>query len=175
MRGEAGASDHAPVWIALKDGASKGSKRPGKKAAAAKSRPAVPDFIAPQLCESVAQPPSQKGWVHEVKLDGYRTQIQVRNGRAILRTRKGLDWTARFKTTAKAVAALPDCIVDGEVVALDSNGVPRFPALQAALSEGRSQDLVYFAFDLLFEGNERSARRAVARAKGAPEEAPQGQ
>jgi bifunctional non-homologous end joining protein LigD len=154
VRGREGASDQSPVWIALKDGASKKSKRSGKKAVAAKSKPAVPDFIAPQLCESVAQPPSQKGWVHEVKLDGYRTQIQVRNGRAILRTRKGLDWTTRFKATAKAAAALPDCIIDGEVVALDTNGVPRFPALQAALSEGRSQDLVYFAFDLLFEATD---------------------
>jgi bifunctional non-homologous end joining protein LigD len=161
VRGQQGASDHAPVWITLKDGSSKGSGRSGAKAATTKSkpvskptisRPAIPDFVAPQLCENVAQPPSHKGWVHEVKLDGYRTQIQVRKRRAILRTRKGLDWTTRFKTTAKAAAALPDCIIDGEVVALDANGVPRFPALQAALSEGRSQDLVYFAFDLLFEG-----------------------
>jgi bifunctional non-homologous end joining protein LigD len=151
VRGREGASDHAPVWIVLGDRAAR-KKGGSAKAPAAKPGPAIPDFIAPQLCETVAQPPSGKGWVHEVKLDGYRTQLQVRNGRVALRTRTGLDWTKRFKGTAKAAAGLPDCIIDGEVVALDADDVPRFSALQAALSEDRTDKLVYFAFDLLFEG-----------------------
>ena len=54
--------------------------------------------------------------------------------------------------------ALPDGIIDGEIVALDHSGAPNFAALQAALSEGRSQDLIYFAFDLLFDRGEDSAR-----------------
>ena len=69
-----------------------------------------------------------------------------------MRTRKGLDWTAKFAAIADGAASLPDCIIDGEVVALDHKGAPDFSALQAALSEGRSGDLVYFVFDLLFEG-----------------------
>src|SRR5262249_23007276 len=64
------------------------------------------------------------------------------------------DWTHKFAAIADAARSLPDCIVDGEVVALDHNGVPDFSALQAALSEGRSDDLVYFAFDLLFADGE---------------------
>ena len=52
-----------------------------------------------------------------------------------LKTRKGLDWTAKYPEIAKAAAALPDCIVDGEICALDDNGAPDFAALQAALSE----------------------------------------
>jgi hypothetical protein len=71
-----------------------------------------------------------------------------------MRTRQGLDWTAKFASIADAAGSLPDCIIDGEVVALDHNGAPDFSALQAALSEGRSGDLVYFVFDLLFEGGE---------------------
>ncbi len=47
-----------------------------------------------------------------------------------------------------------DCIIDGEICALDEQGAPDFAALQAALSEGTTDDLVYFAFDLLFEGDE---------------------
>jgi bifunctional non-homologous end joining protein LigD len=166
VRGREGASDHAPVWFVLGDRASR--KRAGGTNAKvpAKSGPAIPDFIAPQLCENVAQPPSSKGWVHEVKLDGYRTQLQVRNGRVALRTRTGLDWTKRFKGTAKAAVGLPDCIIDGEVVALDANDVPRFSALQAALSEDRTQELVYFAFDLLFEG-ERDLRQVPLRERKA--------
>ncbi len=89
--------------------------------------------------------------MHEIKLDGYRLQARVANRRAQLLTRKGLDWSARFPELAKALSVLPDCIVDGEVVALDQNNVPDFAALQAALSEKRTRDLVYFAFDVLFD------------------------
>lgn len=111
---------------------------------------AMPRFVEPQLCKSVDRPPAGSGWAHEVKFDGYRLQIRVENGTAVIRTRKGLDWTEKFAAIAKAAAKLPDCILDGEAVALDSDGQPNFPALQAALSEGRSEDLIYFAFDLLF-------------------------
>jgi bifunctional non-homologous end joining protein LigD len=114
----------------------------------------LPRFISPQLCKPVSRPPSGKDWVHEIKFDGYRMQLRVESSQAILRTRKGLDWTGKFRATAEAAAPLPDCIIDGEVVALDPNGVPDFSALQAALSEGRSQDLIYFAFDLLFADGE---------------------
>jgi bifunctional non-homologous end joining protein LigD len=111
----------------------------------------MPEFVAPQLCESVDHPPNQKDWVHEIKLDGYRIQIHVTRGKAILRTRKGLDWTHKFPETAKAATGLPDCIIDGEVVAVNEHGVPDFAALQAALSNGKTGDLIYFAFDLLFD------------------------
>jgi bifunctional non-homologous end joining protein LigD len=92
--------------------------------------------------------------VHEIKFDGYRVQMRVEAGAAILRTRKGLDWTARFRVIAAAGAALPDGILDGEIVALDHNGAPDFAALQAALSDGETDDLVFFAFDLLFAEGE---------------------
>ena len=112
---------------------------------------AMPDFIAPQLCERVvARPPSGEDWLHEIKLDGYRMQLRTAAGDAVMRTRKGHDWTPKFAAIANAGRGLRDCIIDGEVVALDHNGVPNFSALQAALSEGRSHDLIYFAFDLLF-------------------------
>ncbi|MBB3543371.1 ATP-dependent DNA ligase, partial [Rhizobium sp. BK399] len=72
----------------------------------------------------------------------------------MLKTRKGLDWTARYSEIASAASGLPDCIIDGEICALDENGAPDFAALQAALSEGNTGNLVYFAFDLLFDGEE---------------------
>jgi bifunctional non-homologous end joining protein LigD len=79
-------------------------------------------------------------------------QMRVENGSAILRTRKGFDWTGRFSAIAKAGGDLPDCILDGEIVALDESGAPSFAALQAALSDGKTNDLVFFAFDSLFDG-----------------------
>jgi bifunctional non-homologous end joining protein LigD len=114
----------------------------------------MPVFIAPQLCKILSRPPRGSDWVHEIKLDGYRTQLRVENGQAVMRTRKGLDWTTKFARVAESAEGLPDCIIDGEVVALDHAGAPDFAGLQAALSEGRSGDLVYFAFDLLFENGE---------------------
>jgi bifunctional non-homologous end joining protein LigD len=77
-------------------------------------------------------------------------QLRVQDGKAKLFTRKGLDWTGKFSAIAKAAAELPDCIIDGEICALDHNGAPDFAALQAALSDGKSDPLIFFAFDLLF-------------------------
>ena len=123
---------------------------PKPKAAAVWHSADMPDFVAPQLCHPVDRPPAGTGWVHEVKFDGYRMQLRVAHGQATLKTRKGLDWTGRFPAMARAAAGLPDCLIDGEVVALDAEGRPDFAALQAALSEGKTDRLVFFAFDLLF-------------------------
>jgi bifunctional non-homologous end joining protein LigD len=114
----------------------------------------MPDFIAPQLCQSRDRPPSAGGWLHEIKFDGYRIQMHVEDETVRLKTRKGLDWTSRFSRIAKAASVVPDAIIDGEICALDDNGAPDFASLQAALSEEKTENLVYFAFDLLFEGGE---------------------
>jgi bifunctional non-homologous end joining protein LigD len=58
--------------------------------------------------------------------------------------------TSDFAAIAEAARALDECIIDGEIVALDHNGAPDFAALQAALSDGQSKDLAYFAFDVLY-------------------------
>ena len=114
----------------------------------------MPRFVEPQLCKLVERATSEPGWAHEIKFDGYRMQLRVEDGEAQLRTRKGLDWTAKFGGIAEAASALPDCLLDGEVVALDEHGAPDFAALQAALSDGKTDELIYFAFDLLFAGGE---------------------
>ncbi len=114
----------------------------------------LPKFIEPQLAKLVDRPPDYAGWGHEVKFDGYRAQLRVEKGDAVIRTRKGLDWTDRFKAIAQDAAEFSDCIVDGEIVALDDRQLPNFGALQAALSAEKSDELVFYAFDLLFEGRE---------------------
>ncbi|EKS32101.1 DNA ligase D [Afipia clevelandensis] len=137
--------------------ASPKSKAAAKKTdskATAKGSSKLPGFIAPQLCESTDQPPSGNGWVHEIKFDGYRVQLRIENGNATLKTRKGLDWTDKFSEIAKQAEKFPDAIIDGEVVALDHEGHPSFASLQAALSDGKTDGLIFFAFDLPFEGGE---------------------
>jgi bifunctional non-homologous end joining protein LigD len=114
----------------------------------------MPDFVEPALAVLVDRPAPGPEWVHEVKFDGYRMQLRVEKGASTLRSRRGLDWTHRFKEIAEACETLPDAMVDGEIVALDAQGAPSFPALQAALSDGATERLVFFVFDLLFAGGE---------------------
>jgi bifunctional non-homologous end joining protein LigD len=144
------------------------SKRSSTKKTARKTRPSdgdMPDFVPPQLCASVERPPAGDNWVHEIKFDGYRIQMAVKGGHVTLKTRKGLDWTAKFGSAIpKAASDLPDCLIDGEIVALDHRGSPDFAGLQAALSEGKTDDLIFFAFDLLFlEGEDLRSRTLVDR------------
>ena len=115
---------------------------------------AMPDFVAPQLCASVERPPNADGWCHEIKFDGYRVQLRIEDGEVALLTRKGLDWAGKFGALARAAKALPDALIDGEIVALDDNGVPSFSALQAAIADNKTGELIFFAFDLLFANGE---------------------
>ncbi|WBL77112.1 DNA ligase D [Bradyrhizobium xenonodulans] len=134
--------------VALKAGRT--AKKTATTAANAKKVAEMPDFVAPQLCTLVERPPAGEGWCHEIKFDGYRVQLRVEDGEVALKTRKGLDWTGKFGSIAKEAAVLPDVIIDGEIVALDHNGAPNFSSLQAALSDGKTEELIFFAFDLLF-------------------------
>ncbi|WP_316160275.1 DNA ligase D [Bradyrhizobium sp. SZCCHNRI20481] len=139
---------------------------PKSKTAAPRMVSSLPDFVAPELCTSVAKPPSGEGWGHEIKFDGYRVQIRVEDGKATLMTRKGLDWTAKFSAIAQEAAKLPDAIIDGEIVALDKDGNPNFSALQAAISAGETDELIFFAFDVMF-AEEFDLRRQPLRERKA--------
>jgi bifunctional non-homologous end joining protein LigD len=154
------------------------SKAATSRAAAAKDAPVatlkrvkpvivktMPKFIEPQLAKLADRPPDRPDWGHEVKFDGYRAQLRVEKGEAVIRTRRGLDWTERFNAIAKEASAFPDCIIDGEIVALDDRQLPNFGALQAALSAEKSDDLVFYAFDLLFEGREDMRGLALSERK----------
>ncbi len=127
-----------------------GAKAP--PVARAKSGGAMPAFIAPQLSLSVTAPPEGPDWAHEVKLDGYRLQARLERGKVRLLTRTGLDWAARYETTAAAVAQLDarSLYLDGELCAVREDGITSFPELQAATDAHLTTGLVYFVFDLLF-------------------------
>ncbi len=110
----------------------------------------MPDFIEPQLAKLVSEPPKGSGWVHEIKFDGYRMQARVEKGRVAIRSRNGNDWSDRFREIAIGLEAFPDCILDGEICALTSTGMPTFSGLQAALSSGKTSLLTFFLFDCLW-------------------------
>jgi bifunctional non-homologous end joining protein LigD len=111
----------------------------------------LPTFIPPQLATHETTAPTTEGWLHELKLDGYRMQARKDGPKVELLTRTGLDWTHRMKTIAIQVATLPakTCILDGEVVVLAENGTTSFADLQAAFQESVKKPLTYFVFDLL--------------------------
>jgi bifunctional non-homologous end joining protein LigD len=115
----------------------------------------MPGEIAPSLASPVDKVPDGAPWLHEIKWDGYRLIAFLRDGKARLQTRNGLDWTRRFPGIAKAVAALPvdTAILDGEAVIEDESGASSFAALQQALSRDTNTvaaDAVFYAFDLLY-------------------------
>ena len=140
-------------WTSSKPVARKGPAKPKpSKAEASVAKPHA--FLPIQLCKVADHPPGGAGWAHEIKFDGYRIQVSVGGGKARLFTRRGHDWSDRFPEIAADAAHWPDGVLDGEICALDADHMPDFSALQTAIADGKTADLVFFAFDLLYEGAE---------------------
>ena len=135
--------------------AKKGKSRPRKDAP-------LPKFRKPQLATLVDEVPSGNGWMHEIKFDGYRALIAAKGDKVRVYTRSGKDWTDKFGPLADAIGALglPSCLIDGEIVAVDSSGNPDFSTLQSVLKRGHGSQskedaLQFHAFDLLELAGER--------------------
>ena len=124
--------------------------RPSSLKGAKKAR--LPKEIRPQLATPASRVPDGADWLHEIKFDGYRTMARIDGGEVRLLTRTGLDWTDRYGRLAKAFQGLScqQAVIDGEIVVQDERGIASFAALQDALSEGRTHELIFFAFDLLY-------------------------
>jgi bifunctional non-homologous end joining protein LigD len=111
---------------------------------------AYPGFIEPALASSVDKVPDGARWIHEIKFDGYRVQVHLQNGQVKVFTRRGYDWTKRFRKIASDASESDagSAIIDGEVVVPSASGLTDFPVLQNEL-KGRSTRIVLIAFDLL--------------------------
>jgi bifunctional non-homologous end joining protein LigD len=103
------------------------------------------------LATSVDKVPSGKRWVHEIKFDGYRVQVHLRDAAVKIFTRRGHDWTNRFRKIAADAwhVSAGSAIMDGEVVVPSADGATDFSVLQSEL-KGRSKKIVLVAFDLLY-------------------------
>jgi bifunctional non-homologous end joining protein LigD len=135
------------------------TNRGGRKGGRAKQKAGAgpPKFQAPQLATLVDEVPTGSGWLHEYKYDGYRLLLATAGGAASAFTRKGHDWSDKFRAIVKAASDLPaGCLIDGEAVALDK-GKPNFQLLQASLKGGKA-DLAFYAFDLLVDRGEDITR-----------------
>ena len=111
--------------------------------------------------------PAGKEWLHEIKYDGYRMRARIDGDKIELLTRTGLDWSHRYSGTIKALRLLKveSAYLDGELCALNADGVPVFSRLQAAMDEGRTDQLVFFAFDLLFLNGRSTAQLPLIERK----------
>lgn len=141
------------------------SRRPTKVKGAKKG--ILPAFVEPALAQLVESAPRGGNWLHEIKLDGYRMQARIDGGQVQLLTRKGLDWTAKFKPVAKALKGLkvPSALLDGEIVVEDEAGVSSFSSLQQELKGEKGERFVYYVFDLLYLDGEDLRKATLADRK----------
>jgi len=118
-------------------------------------------FIHPCQPTVAKEPPSGPGWAHELKHDGYRLQIHVRDGRVRLYTMNGNDWSKRYPRIVEEAARLREpLIIDAEVVHLSAEGVPDFDALHSRIADDKA---IALAFDLLLSGDDIRRQPLIER------------
>jgi bifunctional non-homologous end joining protein LigD len=122
-----------------------------KKPAAIGVKALYAGFVEPALATSVAKVPAGSRWIPEIKFDGYRVQVHLANEAVKVYTRRGHDWTDRFKKVADDTwhIGAGSTIIDGEVVVPSSDGMTDFSVLQNEL-KGKSTKIVIVAFNLLY-------------------------
>ncbi len=109
-----------------------------------------PHDILPTLPTAVEEPFDRDGWLFEVKWDGYRAVAEIERGDVRLISRRNLSLNDHFPSIVKALQFIErDMVLDGEVAALDDQGVSRFQMLQD-FRQAPAERLVYYAFDLLY-------------------------
>ena len=128
-------------------------RRPGHRSAmflpdlpSAKAR-----FIDPMKPRLVENPPASGDWIYELKFDGIRLIAVKTDKKVSLLSRNENELAARFPEIVEAIKNLParECLIDGEVVALDEEGRSSFQLLQAREMEGQKSPVYFYAFDLL--------------------------
>src|SRR5258708_33503116 len=114
-----------------------------RKPAAIGAKAPFPGFIEPELATSIDKVPSGKRWIHEIKFDGYRVQVHLRDAAVKVFTRRGHDWTNRFRKIASDALHVNagSAIIDGEVVVPALDGTTGFSLLHNQL-KGRPPNVV---------------------------------
>ena len=127
----------------------------------------MPAFIEP--CDPTLRERAPTGidWVYEIKTDGYRAQVHIRDRGVTVYSRSGYDWTTEFAPIAKAASLLKvrEAIIDGEATVLGNSGLPDFQALRRELRNPKSQRLIYHAFDLLYLNGDDLRRAPLLQRK----------
>jgi bifunctional non-homologous end joining protein LigD len=110
----------------------------------------MPSFIAPMLATLVERPFNDKGWLFEVKWDGYRALAFIDHGKVQLKSRSDHLWNGKFPSLVENLKKIhSQVILDGELVVLDEKGKSEFQLMQNYQREGKG-NLIYYVFDLLY-------------------------
>lgn len=134
-------------------------KRARSELCSAARKARMPEVIHPMLATLVDDPFSDPEWIFETKWDGFRSVCFIKNGKARFVSRNQIEMTPQYPELANVPKQIDasEAILDGEIVALDEHGVPRFQLLQNKLrirsgsyAKARSAQILYFAFDLLY-------------------------
>jgi bifunctional non-homologous end joining protein LigD len=113
----------------------------------------LPKRLQPMLAMLTDGPFDDPGWIFEDKYDGFRMVAKIEGGKVTLYSRNGQIISCNYIEVARALEGVRgDAVIDGELVALDENGVSHFQLLQNALR--RKAKLLYCAFDLMFQDSE---------------------
>ncbi|MCP2213951.1 non-homologous end-joining DNA ligase [Bradyrhizobium diazoefficiens] len=125
-----------------------------------------PGFVEPALASSIEKVPSGARWIHEIKFDGYRVQLHLANEAVNIFTRRGHDWTKRFRKVADDAWHIKagSAIIDGEIVVPAADGSTDFSVLQNEL-KGKSTSIVLVAFDLLYLNGRDIRKEPLLRRK----------
>ncbi len=124
---------------------------------------AIPASVAPMLATLAEAPFDNPDWFFEIKWDGYRIMAYVEGGEARLMTRNGQDYTARYQEVADELARIgTDCVIDGEMVVLDSAGKANF-GMVADWPKARRGSLMYYVFDVPYAFGRDLRGLALAR------------
>jgi bifunctional non-homologous end joining protein LigD len=137
-----------------------------KSASPSPHRVALPEFLEPELATLVDAAPEGDGYLHEIKLDGYRILARISGGSVKLLSRRGNDWSSRLPSIVRALAKLPldDSILDGEVVVFAESGVTSFQRLQNSMEAGKDGACFYVVFDAPFlDGKDLRALPLIER------------
>ena len=122
-------------------------------------------FIIPCRPTVSQRPPQGEGWVHELKHDGYRLQIHVRDGRVRLYTMNGADWSKRYPRIVEEAARIKGAaIIDAEVVCLNPDGVADFDRLHSRVADDCA---IALGFDLMMRGDDDLRRKPLIERKAA--------
>jgi bifunctional non-homologous end joining protein LigD len=137
------------------------------------SKKTIPSFVPPSMAESTKAPFDSPDWIFEIKLDGYPAiTVFDATGKPHLWSRNGLALEAKFPAVATAVSKLKlrSTILDGEVVAVDENGIPRFQLLQRFQKQPTAPTL-YYVFDVLWHNGEDLTGKPILERRGVLEQA----
>jgi bifunctional non-homologous end joining protein LigD len=105
-------------------------------------------FIEPCLPIKADTLPSGGLWLHEIKYDGFRIVARKNGAQVKLYSRPGNELTGRFPLIVETLANLRarSCIIDGEAVACDDNGLAVFDRIRYRRHDGK---VFLYAFDLI--------------------------